>query len=305
MYIGELDDFGMLDIGRDDNHHGMEVVHIDLGTIVGTTDFHLRLVSVRVNHLKALHHIGSGQPVGIASLRSLELDDTRLTRQGEHIAADGGRAFHHLEADGQSRRSCGHKGNRIIENQLVGNVGHFDELGIAVGLLTHEEVIEAARATLRVEEDAVPHLVVVRVATAWGEVHADIGAASHLYPFALAARLDEHRHRACAVEGREVERHLVARPAALFIVERNTAAVGQTNLGMAAVALALDEEIDAAIGVGHARQDVTIAVAIEAHAEERAPPCAVHVDFKVHDATALEAEVEIIGGLARGCAAYA
>ena len=74
---------------------------------------------------------------------------------------------------------------------------------------------------------------------------------------------------------------------------------------MAAVALALDEEIDAAIGVGHARQDVAVAVSIEAHAEKRAPPGAVHVDFEVHDAAALEAEVEVVRSLARGRAAYA
>ena len=74
---------------------------------------------------------------------------------------------------------------------------------------------------------------------------------------------------------------------------------------MAAVALALHKEIHAAVGVGHAGQDMAVAVGIEAHAEERAPPRAVHVDFKVHDAAALEAEVEVGRGLARGRAAYA
>ena len=62
---------------------------------------------------------------------------------------------------------------------------------------------------------------------------------------------------------------------------------------MSAVALAFNEEVDAAVGVGHAGQDVTVTVGIETYAEERAPPRAVHVDFKVHDASALEAEVKV------------
>ena len=176
---------------------------------------------------------------------------------------------------------------------MVGDVSHLDELGVAVGLLAYEEVVETARAALRVEEESVPHVVVELVAAARGEVHAGVGAASHLYPFTFAARLDEHRHRARAIVGVEVERHLIATPSALLVVELDASAVGQAHLGVAAVALALDEEVDAAVGVSHARQDVAVAVAVEAHAEEAAPPRAVHVHLEVHDAAVLEVEVEV------------
>ena len=177
-------------------------------------------------------------------------------------------------------------------------------MGVAVGLLTHEEVVEAARAALRVEEDAVPHLVVKFVAAARGEVHADVGAARHLYPFALAAGLDKHRHSACAIVGREVERHLVARPTTLFVVEIDMGAIRQVNSGVAAVALALHKEIDTAIGVGHPRQDVAVTIGIKAHTEKATPPCAVHVDFKVHDTSVLEVEVEVGRSLACSRATY-
>ena len=74
---------------------------------------------------------------------------------------------------------------------------------------------------------------------------------------------------------------------------------------MTAVALALDEEIDATVGVSHARQDVTVAVAIKAHTEETAPPGTVHVDFNVHDTAVLEAEVEVGRGFACSRTSYA
>ena len=154
-----------------------------------------------------------------------QLHHTRFTRQGQNITIDGGRALHHLERDRQSRRGGSHQRNRFIENQLVRNVSHLDELGVAVGLLAHKEVVETARATLGVEENTVPHLVVVLVAATRGKVHADVGAARHLNPLALAARLDEHRHGTCAVVGREVERHLVTCPATFLVVEGDVAAV--------------------------------------------------------------------------------
>ena len=148
-------------------------------------------------------------------------------------------------------------------------------------------------------------MVVVFVATARGEVHADVGAARHLNPFAFAARLHKHRDGTCAVVSREVERHLVAGPTTFLVIEGDVGAVGQANLGVAAVALALDEEVDAAVGVSHAGQDVAVAVAIEAHAEETAPPGTVHVNLEVHDAPVLEVEVEIRRGLTSSRTAYA
>ena len=99
--LGELDDFGVLDVGRDDNHHGVDFIQKHLGAFVGTADFYLGFVGVWVDDLEAFHHIGSRQPVGIAALGGLQFDDTRFSRQGQYVAADGGGAIHHLERDGQ------------------------------------------------------------------------------------------------------------------------------------------------------------------------------------------------------------
>ena len=166
--------------------------------------------------------------------------------------------------------------------------------------MTHQQVVEATRATLRVEEEAVPGLVVVFVARAWGEVHVDVGGRRLLEPFALAARFHEHRHGAFTVKGIEVERELVTVPAAFVEAKFHRAAVGQTELGMAAVALALTEQIDASIHIVHARKDVSVAIGIEAHAEEVPPPGTVHVHLKIHDAALVEAEVEVGRGFAGG-----
>ena len=114
--VGELDDFGVFDIGRDDNHHWVNLIKIHFGSFVRTTDLYFRLVSIRIHDLEGLHHIRSRQPVGIAGLGGLQLHDARLTCQSQNVAVDGSRTFHHLKADGQSRRGGGHKGDGVIEN---------------------------------------------------------------------------------------------------------------------------------------------------------------------------------------------
>ena len=148
-------------------------------------------------------------------------------------------------------------------------------------------------------------MVIQLVAAARGEVHAGVGATRHLDPFAFTAGFHKYRHGSCSIVGREIERHLIARPTTLFVIEFDIRAIRQAHFGVPTVTLALDEEINTPVRVGHARQDVSVAVAIEAHAKERAPPSAIHVDFKVHDTTLLEAEVEIRRGLTGSCTAYA
>ena len=302
--VSELDDFRVLDVGRNDNHNRVNLFQIDLRSLIRAADFHLGFVSIRIDDLEGFHHVGSGQPVGVAGLGGLELHNASFARQSQNVAINRGRTFHQLEADGQSRRGRSYKHNRVVESQLVGNVGHLNELSVAVGLLAHEDIVEATRSTLRMEENTVPHLVVLHVAAARRKIHANIGTTCHLDPIASATRLHEHRHGTCAVVGCKVERHLVARPSALLIVEGDVGAIGQAHFGVAAVALGFHEEVNAAIHVVHSRQDVSVAIAVEAHAKERAPPSAVHVDFEVHDAAVLEAEVEVGRGFARGGASY-
>ena len=66
---------------------------------------------------------------------------------------------------------------------------------------------------------------------------------------------------------------------------------------MAAVALSFAEQINPAIDIIHARQDVSIAVTVKTDTEEVAPPSTVHVDLQIHDAPLLEAEIEVGGSL--------
>ena len=97
--FGELDDLRMLDISGNDDHNRMNLIQIDLGAFVRSAYFHLGLVGIRV----ALHHIGGGQPVGIAGLGGFQLHDAGFASQSQNVAFDGRGAFHHLEAYGQPR----------------------------------------------------------------------------------------------------------------------------------------------------------------------------------------------------------
>ena len=52
-------------------------------------------------------------------------------------------------------------------------------------------------------------------------------------------------------------------------------------------------QIHATVLVVHTREDVSVAIAVEANAKEVTPPSTEHVHLQVHDAALLEVEVEI------------
>ena len=62
---------------------------------------------------------------------------------------------------------------------------------------------------------------------------------------------------------------------------------------MSVVAATCYTEINAAVAICHALEDVAIAVSVVTNASENAPPCWSDIEFEIDDATVFEIEVKV------------
>ena len=243
----------MFDVSAQQQHHRLQLLHVDVQVVVRSANGDFWRVVVGVNDFKRAIDGRRGLPLGaVARLCGTHLHDAFLSAEGDGVAAQSGGSFEDFERDRQSRGGRGVELEGLVADELVGYGLKLNELRCQSGRgVAHHEVVEAAVRAAE-EEHAVPHGGVEAVAATWGEACVDALYLRDGLKLARAVEVGEECHRALAAVGFKVNHDFPAGPrrlAACVVDVDGQGVVGQHDAAdeRGAWVVARGDEIDAAV----------------------------------------------------------